>query len=205
MAGENQVVATDLANVLGDLKKNWGWMLALGIIFVILGFIGLGMQIALTLASVVFLGVLLLIGAGAQIVDAFKCKGWKSIVWHVLTAILYGVAGVIIIIDPLVASIIFTLVLGFIILLAGITRIIMAFHIKGMKGWGWPLVGGIISVILGLLIVAQWPISGLWVIGLFVAIEMIVSGWSYIFLALAARQAGTATSAPAQDTGTAAV
>ena len=69
-----------------------------------------------------------------------------------------------------------------------------------MKGWGWPLVGGIISIILGLLIIAQWPISGFWVIGLFVAIEMIVSGWSYIFVALAARQAGTSVSgqAPSQ-------
>jgi uncharacterized membrane protein HdeD (DUF308 family) len=200
MAGENQIMTVDVANVLGDLKKNWGWMLALGIVFVILGFIGLGMQIALTLASVLFLGVLLLVGAGAQLIDTFKCKGWKSIVWHVLTAILYLVAGVVIIIDPLVASIIFTLVLGFMILLAGITRIIMAFHIKGMKGWGWPLVGGIISVILGLLIIAQWPISGLWVIGLFVAIELIVSGWSYIFVALAARQAGQSvpTQAPSQ-------
>jgi uncharacterized membrane protein HdeD (DUF308 family) len=197
MAGENQLVVMDVANVLGDLKKNWGWMLALGIIFVILGFIGLGMQIALTLASVFFLGILLLIGAGAQIVDAFMCKGWKSIVWHVLTAILYVLAGVMIIINPLIASIVFTLALGFIILVVGITRIAMAFHIKGMKGWGWPLVSGIISILLGILIIAQWPISGLWVIGLFVAIEMILSGWSYIFVALAARQAGTAL--PAQE------
>ena len=197
MAGENQLVVMDVANVLGDLKKNWGWMLALGIIFVILGFIGLGMQIALTLASVFFLGILLLIGAGAQIVDAFMCKGWKSIVWHVLTAILYVLAGVMIIINPLIASIVFTLALGFIILVVGITRIVMAFHIKGMKGWGWPLVSGIISSLLGILIIAQWPISGLWVIGLFVAIEMILSGWSYIFVALAARQAKTGGSVPA--------
>ena len=80
--------------------------------------------------------------------------------------------------------------IGFIILLVGITRIVMAFHIRGAKGWGWPVVSGIISVLLGIMIIAQWPVSGLWVIGLFVAIEMIMSGWSYIFLALAARRAG---------------
>jgi uncharacterized membrane protein HdeD (DUF308 family) len=203
MAGENQLLAVDVANVLGDLKKNWGWLLALGIILLILGFIGLGMEIALTVASILFLGVLLLIAAVAQIIHAFKGKGWKSIGLHILNAILYGVAGVVIIIDPLIASIVFTLALGFIILVVGIARIVMAFHIKGMKGWGWPLIGGIISIILGLLIIGQWPVSGLWVIGLFVAIEMIVSGWSYIFVALAARQAGTVTSPPAQDTGTA--
>ncbi len=139
----------------------------------------------------------MLIAAGAQIIDAFRGKGWKSMVLHILTAILYGMAGVMIIINPLIASIVFTLGLGFIILVVGITRIVMAFHIKGMKGWGWPLVSGIISVLLGILIIAQWPISGLWVIGLFVAIEMILSGWSYIFVALAARQARTAL--PAQE------
>jgi uncharacterized membrane protein HdeD (DUF308 family) len=197
MAGENQLVVMDVANVLGDLKKNWGWLLALGILFIILGFIGLGMMIALTVASVLFLGVLLLIAAVAQIINAFKSKGWKSIALHILNAILYGIAGVVIIINPLIASIVFTLVLGFLILVVGIARIVMAFHIKGMKGWGWPLVGGIISIILGLLIIAQWPVSGLWVIGLFVAIEMIVSGWSYIFVALAARHAGTAL--PAEE------
>ena len=199
MAEENQIVMVDVADVLGDLKKNWGWLLALGILLLILGFIGLGMEIALTVASVLFLGVLLLIGAVAQIIQAFKGKGWKSIGLHILNAILYGVAGIIMLINPLIASIVFTLALGFIILVVGIIRIVMAFQIKGAKGWAWPLVGGIISIILGLLIIAQWPISGFWVIGLFVAIEMIVSGWSYIFVALAARHAGTAGSLAAQD------
>jgi len=200
MVEQSLLGVTDLTTVLGDLKKNWGWFLALGILLVIFGFIGLGMMLALTLASVIFLGVLLLIAAVAQIINAFKGKGWKSIAWHVLSAILYGLAGVVIIIDPLVASLIFTLVLGFIILLAGITRIVMAFHIKGAKGWGWPVVSGIISVLLGIMIIAQWPFSGFWVIGLFVAIEMIMSGWSYIFLALAARRAGTSVpgQAPSQ-------
>jgi uncharacterized membrane protein HdeD (DUF308 family) len=205
MAGENQLLAVDVANVLGDLKKNWGWLFALGILLLILGFIGLGMEIALTVASVIFLGILLLIGAFAQILHAFKGQGWKSVGLHIFNAILYGVGGVVMLINPLIASIVFTLVLGFVILIVGITRIVMAFHIKGMKGWGWPLIGGIISIILGLLIIGQWPVSGLWVIGLFVAIEMIVSGWSYIFVALAARRAGTVPSAPAQSAGTAAV
>ncbi|HTY24178.1 MAG TPA: HdeD family acid-resistance protein [Desulfomonilaceae bacterium] len=205
MAGDNQMVGVDFTNVLGDLQKNWGWFLALGILFVILGFIGLGMMVALTIVSVLFLGIFLLIGAGAQIVDAFKCKGWKSVVWHILTAVLYAIAGLIIIVDPLVASIILTFVLGFAILVAGIMRIIIAFHVRGLKGWVWPIIGGIISILLGILIIAQWPLSGLWIIGLFVAIEMIVSGWSYIFVALGARHAGKTTSPPAQSSEATAV
>ena len=98
--------------VFGDVRANWGWLLALGIVFVILGFIGLGMTFAVTMASVLMYGVLLLIGAGAQFVDAAKCKGWKGIIWHVLIALLYAVAGIAVIADPLAASAILTLMLA---------------------------------------------------------------------------------------------
>ncbi|MGO9119246.1 MAG: HdeD family acid-resistance protein [Desulfomonilaceae bacterium] len=196
---DKRMVVGELTDVLGEVQKNWGWLLALGILFIVFGFIGLGMMFFLTIVSLLFLGILLLIGAGAQIIDAFKCKGWKSVVWHVLTGILYAVAGVAIILDPLVASIILTFVLGFVILAAGIMRIIIAFQVRGLEGWVWPIVGGIISILLGILIIAQWPLSGFWVIGLFIAIEMIVSGWSYIFVALGARQAGKIVSHAGQS------
>ena len=72
----------------------------------------------------------------------------------------------------------------------GVVRLIMAFQLRGLKNWGWPLIGGIAAIVLGLMILARWPVSGFWVIGLFVAIEMIFSGWSSIFIALAAREVG---------------
>ncbi|MFQ5938273.1 MAG: HdeD family acid-resistance protein [Acidiferrobacterales bacterium] len=176
----------------GALQRNWGWLLGLGIVFIILGAIGLGMLFALTLASVVFFGVLLLIGGGVQFADAFKCKGWKGVVWHVLMAVLYVVAGIAVITDPVLASALLTLVLAGTIAGAGIVRVILAFQHRGSKGWVWTLVSGIISILLGLIIFAKWPVSGLWVIGLFVAIELIISGWSYVLIALAARRAGRA-------------
>jgi uncharacterized membrane protein HdeD (DUF308 family) len=64
----------------------------------------------------------------------------------------------------------------------------MALQWRGFKSWVWPLIGGIVAIILGLMILTSWPISGFWVIGLFVSIEMIFSGWSYIIIALGARE-----------------
>jgi arylsulfatase A-like enzyme len=61
---------------------------------------------------------------------------------------------------------------------------------KAASGWYWTLLSGIVSILLGGMIVLQWPVSGLWMIGLFVAIELIFNGWSYVFVALAARKAG---------------
>jgi uncharacterized membrane protein HdeD (DUF308 family) len=178
------------APVLGELTHNWGWLLAQGILLVVLGTIGLGLSFWLTLATVFIFGVLLLIGGGVQIFQAFKCRGWQSVLWHVLIAILYVLAGLLIMSDPLLASTFFTLLLAGALMGIGLVRLIMAFQLRGFKNWFWPLIGGIAAIILGFMILARWPVSGLWVIGLFVAIEMIFSGWTYIIIALGARELG---------------
>jgi uncharacterized membrane protein HdeD (DUF308 family) len=176
--------------VLGDLIHNWGWLLAQGILLVVLGTVGLGLTFLLTLATVFIFGVFLVIGGGVQIFQTFKCKGWGSILWHVLIAVLYVLAGLSIMADPLAASTLFTLLLAGALVGIGVVRLIMAFQLRGVKNWGWPLIGGLAAIVLGFMILARWPVSGLWVIGLFVAIEMIFSGWSYIFIALGAREMG---------------
>ena len=183
--------------LFGDLQKNWGWLLAWGILSILLGVIGLGMTFALTVASVLFFGVLILAGGVIQFVQAFKCKGWKGFLWYVLIAVLYIIAGSSVIANPVAASMLFTLLLAGAILAVGIIRIIMALQHRGSKGWGWLLFGGIVALLLGAMIAARWPVSGLWVIGLFVAIELIMNGWTYVFLALAAKEVGKGVEAQA--------
>lgn len=171
-----------------SLKRNWGWLLTLGVFFVILGCIGLGMVVGLTLASILFLGVLLIIAGCSQFIDVFKAKGWDGVAWHAFIAALYIVGGCIIIYDPYLASAIITALIASVLIIIGLTRFFMAVKLKGSPGWGWLLFAGIIAFALGVMILLQWPISGLWVIGLFIAIEMIVDGWTYIFLALGLRR-----------------
>jgi len=186
--------------VFGDLSKNWGWLLAFGIISIILGVIGLGRAVAFTVAGVFFFGALILSGGIIQFIQAFKCKGWKGFIWHLLIALLYIFAGISVMTRPLAASALFTLMLAGAIIAVGIIRIIMALKLRGTKGWGWLLFGGIVALVLGLMIAAQWPVSGLWVIGLFIAIELIMNGWSYVFIALAAKEVGKAVEAEAGAT-----
>jgi uncharacterized membrane protein HdeD (DUF308 family) len=169
----------------------------LGIIFLILGVVGLGRVLTLTVASVLFFGILLLIGGVVQLFESVKCKGWKSMLWHVLIAILYILIAIEIIARPMVASAILTLLLAAGIILVGIVRVVMAIQLRGIGNWTWPLFSGIVSIILGLIIAARWPVSGLVVIGLFVAIELIIHGWSYIFIAIAAKNAPEASPAEA--------
>jgi len=190
MAGQNSAaVAGPSGTVFGELQKNWGWLFFLGILFLVLGLVGLGRLFALTLAGAVFFGILIIVGGIAQFVEALKCKGWKGVAFHVLIAVLYVVGGVFVLQDPIAASAFLTWVLAAVLVGVGVLRIVMAIQMRTAAHWIVPLLGGIVSVVLGGVILAQWPLSGLFVIGLFIAIELIVNGWSYIFIALAARSA----------------
>ncbi|KTD52805.1 HdeD family acid-resistance protein [Legionella quateirensis] len=183
MANSNEVYQP----IVGELKRNWGWILGLGILFLFLGCIGLGMVVGLTLVSMYFFGALLVVSGITHIIDVFKHKEWKGIIWQALIAVLYIAAGCLVFYDPFLASTLITGILAAVLIVIGFTRIIMALVLRESKGWGWLLLAGITAIILGVLILAQWPISGLWVIGLFIAIEMIVNGWTYIFIALSLR------------------
>jgi uncharacterized membrane protein HdeD (DUF308 family) len=176
--------------LFGDLSRNWGWLLAFGILSIILGTVGMGMTFGLTLVSVVFFGALLIVGGTFQLVDAFKCQGWKGALWHILIALLYIAGGLLIVVDPGLASETLTLALAGVLIAVGVSRAIMALQHRGQSGWGWLVLSGLISIALGAMIIAKWPMSGMWVIGLFVAIELIFNGWAYLFVALAARRAG---------------
>lgn len=188
---ETSTTSTPLMHPLfGDAKKNWGWLLGFGILSVILGTVGLGMLPYLTVAGVTFFGILLAVGGGFQLVDAFKCKGWKGTLINVLIGLIYLATGLIIAIDPLRAAVVLTFLLGIVLIVVGVLRIGVAFQHKGTKGWIWGLVGGILSILLGLLVLSGWPVSGIWVIGLVIAVELIINGWTYVFAGLAARNIG---------------
>ncbi|MEE8312345.1 MAG: HdeD family acid-resistance protein [Candidatus Binatia bacterium] len=190
MSAEQATATPAIDSGFGQLQHNWGWLLAAGILSVVLGTIGLGMSLALTLASVLFFGVFLVIGGVIELVQAFKSRGWKSFVLHVGIAGLHIVAGVVIMADPLVASSLLTLLLAGAIIGIGGARIVMALQHRDTSGWPLCLLSGVVSLALGAMIISHWPVSGMWVIGLFVAVELIMNGFSEITLALAARAAG---------------
>jgi uncharacterized membrane protein HdeD (DUF308 family) len=105
---------------------------------------------------------------------------------HLLTGLLYAVLGVLLLRRPLASASAFTLMLAAAFLVSGLFRIIVALS-ERFHGWGWVLVNGIVTLVLGILIWQEWPEASYWVIGLFVGIEMLFAGWSWVMVALAVR------------------
>ena len=173
--------------VFGELKKNWAWMLSLGIVMVMLGVIGLGMTVLFNEIVVMYFGFLLLFGSGVQLMQAFRAEAWTGRVWHVLIALVYIVGGIIAVTEPVIAGMTLALLIAWTLIVIGVLRLFMGLQMRGANGWLWTLLGGVLSVVLGVMIINEWPQSGLWVIGLFVAIEILFAGWSQIMIALAAK------------------
>lgn len=177
-----------IENIVGDIQHKWGWLLALGILFIILGTVGLGMTFAITMASMLFFGFLMLFGGAFQFFYSFQCKGWKNIGLHLLAAIVYLIGGLVIINDPLLASEVITIMIAVVLMMVGAMRIVMAVQMSAVKGWWLTLLSGIISVIFGGMVMTAWPVSGMWLIGLLIAVDLILHGWGFVIIALAAKK-----------------
>jgi uncharacterized membrane protein HdeD (DUF308 family) len=176
-----------LGTHLIPLRRNWGWLLAAGIALIILGILGLGAVALLSVASAIWFGAMIFVGGIIMLVDAARLGGWKSRLMHILIGLLYLALGIFTFLNPVAATLSLTLVTGVMLVAVGILRIFVAFQTRPMKVWIWILISGLLSLALGVLILAQWPSSGLWVLGTFLAFEMIVQGWTSIALARAIR------------------
>jgi uncharacterized membrane protein HdeD (DUF308 family) len=169
------------------LSRNWGWLMAFGILMIILGVLAIGAPMVATIAFQVALGWLLVIGGIAEAIHAFMAQNWRGFLFELLSAILYVVVGVLLLVNPLLGAAALTLLLAVFLVVEGVFKIVMAMRVRDHRGWAWLLASGILSLILGVMIWAQWPASGLWVIGLLVGIQLLFTGWSLVMLALAAR------------------
>ena len=179
-------MTTDIEN---KVRANWGWLMFMGIILTILGFVGLYMTGMLTLASMFYIGIMLLVAGILMLIDAFRAEGWKAKIWAILLALIYAFSGCVMIVNPAASAIWFTLFIAVFLLASGVARIIIGFTVRKEVGsWAWTVFGGVISIILAVLIYNAWPISGLWVVGMYVAIEMILQGASMISIAIAAKR-----------------
>lgn len=185
MSEQSTFIKAHLADIR-ELREKWGWLLGLGLVSIILGIIALSSSALFTLASVFFLGWILLVGGILELINAFWQRQWGGFFLHLFNGILAAVVGVIMMGNPAASAVLLTLLLAMFFMVAGLFRLIAALAMR-YPSWGWRLFNGIITLLLGILIWAQWPVSGLWVIGLFVGLDLIISGWASVMLALAAR------------------
>ena len=180
---ERPLVA-ELRHGLSALRGNWLWFVVLGCVLVALGIIALGSVVIASLAAAVAIGILLLLAGVGEVIGAFWCRGWSGFFLELLSGVLSIVVGLLFLRAPLNALAALTLLIACFLMVGGIFKIVAALSYR-FAAWGWSLASGIIDVILGVMIWQEWPASALWVIGLFVGINLLFRGINWIALGLA--------------------
>lgn len=168
-----------------------GLAVALGILMLVTGSIGLVQSVAMTLVTVLFFGAIIIVNGTFALVQTImdREEKWRGKMVHVLLGVLYIGAGALILMNPMAASAALTLFLGGIFLAMGIIRIVYGLRLRKL-GWKWvmPVVIGVVDILFAIILGISWPISGLWVIGIMVSIELLMYGWMLTFTALAVRK-----------------
>lgn len=172
---------------LEKLRERSGLVLAVGILLALLGTAAITAGVAATVASVLVFAWLLVFAGVAQLFHAFSHRPWQGFLLDLLVGVLYVVTGVLLLQSPLQGAETLTLLMAAFFLVGGLFRVGAGLG-AGLPHRGWVVLSGIINVILGGLILAQWPASGLWVIGLFVGIDLVFGGWSLVMLGLSLRR-----------------
>ena len=178
-----------LADGIRALRAKWGWIVGFGVFSVIAGFIALGSGVMLaTATAVLIIGFMMLMAGVVEIVAAFNAKDWGHRILWLLLGALYVFAGFVCIQNPFQAATLLTLMLGIALIVVGLLRIFLATRMKQGTPWGWVVVSGIISFLLGLMIVAKWPISSAYVLGIFLGVDLIFMGTGWITIGLALKR-----------------
>lgn len=177
-----------LAEGIKALKAKWGWIVAFGVISLIAGVIALGSVVMATASAVMIVGIMMLIAGFAEIFAAFNVKDWGHRLFWLLLGALYVFAGIVCLQNPFAAATILTLLLGIALIVGGLVRIFLATRMRHEAPWGWVAFSGVLSVLLGLMIVAHWPVSSFYVLGIFLGVDLIFIGSSWITMGLALKK-----------------
>ncbi|GLI94356.1 HdeD family acid-resistance protein [Methylocystis echinoides] len=174
---------------IAHFRRKWGWIVALGALFIIGGVVALSNALAATLVAIVYIAAAMVVAGGWEIVTAFQIRPWgRARLWGVIGAATLF-AGVAAARFPFLAAVSFTGMIGALLILGGVLKLALAWHLRDLGRWELIAIAGGLSLLLGALILAEWPQSGLYVLGLFLGVNLLFEGIGWVAMGLAARPA----------------
>ena len=166
------------------LRAKSGWIIALGVVYLIAGIVALSSVAFATAVTVLMVGVMMIVSGVAEVINAFQLKSWGKFLLWVLLGALYVISGVLVLENPLLTAKLLTLMLGAFLVASGIAKITLAFCMKAGSSWVVVVLAGMVTLLVGLVIVAQWPVGSLYILGIFLAVDLIFTGVGWISIGL---------------------
>jgi uncharacterized membrane protein HdeD (DUF308 family) len=168
------------------LRRNWGWLLALGVLQILFGLVALSAKMMATLVAVQVCGFLLIASGISAGLHAFLSRRLPTFLLLMLTFVLNIIVGVFMVTESPEAVVILTLILAIYFMVSGLFRFFGALFLQ-FPNWPWVMLGGLVTFLLGLAVRARWPYDSYFFIGIYIGIDLIFTGWGWVAFALTAR------------------
>ncbi|MGD8727877.1 MAG: HdeD family acid-resistance protein [Gemmatimonadales bacterium] len=174
---------------LEQAKEHAGLVIALGTVELLIGIVAIGSPLVTGVAIAFMIGSILVLAGIARVVSAFSAGSFGAGFLAFLGGLLALAAGLVMLFRPGAGLTFLAWMLAIYFVVDGVARLALGLRTRGEPGSGWEIFGGVVSVLLGVLIYANWPLSGAWAIGTLVGVHLIISGWTIVGIGLAARRA----------------
>jgi uncharacterized membrane protein HdeD (DUF308 family) len=169
------------------LARSWKALMTVGVLAIVIGCIAILVPAVASVGTAIFIGWILLVAGAFMVAAAFSAHSIGTVVLRLLWAVVTVVVGVWLIVEPHNGTLTLTLVLGIYFLFMGLTRIAVAFAARGQQGAGLVGLSGVAGLLIGILVLVEFPSSADWAIGLLVGIDLIFAGWTLTSVAIVGR------------------
>lgn len=176
------------STIAAEARHFTGWSIAVSLLMILAGILAIGLPLAAGIAVNIVVAWLLVFCGAAHLVFAWDLRRAGGAIWQILLGVLYVGIGVYLLAHPVAGLLALTLALAIYLFAEGVLELVLSFQVRPRQGWGWLLLDGIVTLVLGAMVWRTWPGSSEWAIGTLVGISMIFSGSTRLMLSLAARR-----------------
>ena len=170
------------------LRANWSWVVALGATYALSALIALSSIVLSTASSVLVVGTMMMVAGAAEVLNACQLRSWSKFFLWIALGVLYILAGFATFENPVLAKAFLTVVLGVSLVISGCVRLILGFSMALGTPWALLFVSGVITFLLGLVILAHWPVASIYSLGLLLSIDLLIAGIGWIAVGLSLRR-----------------
>jgi uncharacterized membrane protein HdeD (DUF308 family) len=183
----------NIESVVPVIKKASAWVIIWGIVTFVCGVLAIILPLTFSFGIALAIGCLILTAGIAHLFFAFDTRSVDGFLWQILLSALYVMAAICLLVNPLLSVLSLTLILAIFLLLEGILELALYFVLRRFRHSVWVLIDGIGTLILGILMISQWPPATPQIIGALIGISLILSAVSRVILSLAIRTMNPAT------------
>jgi len=178
-------------SVVGQIKRASGWSITLGVLIILLGIVAMMAPLATGVVAIYILAWTAIFGGVAQIVYAFQAHSGGRVALEVILGVVYIAAGIYLVSNPLAGLLTLTLLLGVMLVGYGVIAVILAFRMRPVAGWGWVMFDAVVTLLIGFMVIAHWPVNSVWVIGTLFGISILFSGITRLMVSQLIRRAAS--------------